>query len=50
MAAEVHPGLPGIGKSGHDGEGVRVWSREGSGAAKAERRRYERQARIWPLS
>jgi hypothetical protein len=24
MAAEVHPGLPGIGKSGHDGEGVRV--------------------------
>ena len=28
MAAEVHPGLPGIGKSEHDGGAVRVRSRD----------------------
>src|SRR5258708_228787 len=29
MAAEVHPGLPGIGKSEHDRGAVRVRSRDG---------------------
>jgi hypothetical protein len=28
MAAEVHPGLPGIGKSEHDGGAVRIRSRD----------------------
>ena len=51
MMAGVHPGLPRIGKSGHDGAGrPRLEPVKCSGAAKAKRRRHHRQARFCPLS
>jgi hypothetical protein len=39
--AGVHPGLPGIGKSGHDGGRPRLEPVTCSGAAKAKRRRHQ---------